>query len=64
MNNLNLKVGDIVKMKNNGIPDQRIVGVYPMNNIPHKDRVDVTDADKPDYKGYIGIPISWIKEKI
>ena len=58
------KVGDVVEM-HDGIPDQRIVAVYPMNNILSPDRVDVVDATNEiaDNTGCIGIPISWIKRR-
>ena len=59
---MELEVGDVVEMID-FIPNQRIVGVYPMNNIPSPDRVDVQDLDADD-DSYIGVPVSWVKRII
>lgn len=60
---LKLRVGDEVEMKF-GIPNKRIVAVFPMNRIPAPDRVDVVDANAPDTNSGVGIPGAWIKKKV
>ena len=60
---ISVRVGDRVRMKY-GIPDQRIVGIYPMNHIPSPDRVDVVDWISPNDTGGIGIPLEWVLEVV